>query len=148
MILVDTSVWIDWLLDHDTLAAQTLDSLLDEPGAIVLCDRIVQEVVQGIRDDAEAREVERRLRVFECLDTGGVALALASAELYRKLRKKGITIRSSNDVVIAALCIQHSLALLHNDRDFDLLAKHTALRTVRYDVHRRKFESVCMLREK
>jgi predicted nucleic acid-binding protein len=128
MILVDTSVWIDWFNGRAHPSTDKLDQLLDEPIQLVLCDRVVQEIVQGIHDDADAREVERKLSVFDCLDTGGRALALASAARYRQLRKLGVTIRSSNDVVIAELCIQHGIAVLHNDRDFDVIAKHTKLK--------------------
>ncbi len=131
MILVDTSVWIDWLRNHDNTATETLNALLDQPAQLVLCDRVVQEILQGIRDDKEVREVERHLRLFACLDTGGLDLALASAKLYRQLRKKGITIRAGNDVVIAALCIQHDIGLLHSDRDFEAIARHTALQIVK-----------------
>jgi predicted nucleic acid-binding protein len=132
MILVDTSVWIDWLNGRAHQATDRLDQLLDEPIQLVLCDRVVQEIVQGIRDDRDAREVEKKLGVFDCLDTGGRELALASAARYRQLRKQGVTIRSSNDVLIAELCIQHGIAVLHNDRDFDVIAKHIKLKLVKW----------------
>lgn len=128
MILIDSSVWIDWLSARDTQGTKRLDALLDTPVTLFICDRILQEVLQGIRDDERAREVEKQLAIFECLDTGGLELAKMSAELYRGLRKKGVTVRGSIDVLIAALCIEHRLKLLHNDRDFDAIAKHSALR--------------------
>lgn len=128
MILIDSSIWIDWLSTRDTPGTRRLDALLDTPITLFICDRILQEVLQGIRDDKRAREINNQLAVFECLDTGGVDLAQASAALYRGLRKKGVTVRGATDVLIAALCIEHQLTLLHNDRDFDAIAKHSALR--------------------
>jgi predicted nucleic acid-binding protein len=128
MILIDSSIWIDWLSTRDTPGTKKLDALLDTPITLFICDRILQEVLQGVRNDARAREINRQLAIFECLDTGGVELARASAELYRGLRKKGVTVRGSVDVLIATLCIENRLSLLHNDRDFDVIAKHAALR--------------------
>jgi predicted nucleic acid-binding protein len=130
MILIDSSIWIDWLSTRDTPGTQKLDALLDTPITLFICDRILQEVLQGVRDDPRAREINKQLDVFECLDTGGVELARTSAELFRGFRKKGVTVRGSIDVLIAALCIEHKLSLLHNDRDFDVIAKHSALRVV------------------
>ena len=127
MILVDSSVWIDWLNAEDTAQTDALARLLDEPESPVICDRVLQEVLQGIRDDRHADNIERTLTALTCLDTGGVKLALASAALYRGLRKQGITIRAGNDIVIAALCMQYKLQLLHCDRDFDAIAKVTRL---------------------
>jgi predicted nucleic acid-binding protein len=131
MILIDSSIWIDWLSTRDTPGTKKLDALLDTPITLFICDRILQEVLQGVRDDARAREINKQLAIFECLDTGGVELARASAELYRGLRKKGVTVRGSIDVLLAALCIEHKLTLLHNDRDFDAIAEHSALRVER-----------------
>jgi predicted nucleic acid-binding protein len=128
MMLIDSSIWIDWLSTRDTPGTKKLDALLDTPITLFICDRILQEVLQGVRDDARAREINRQLAIFECLDTGGVELARASAELYRGLRKKGVTVRGTIDVLIATLCIENRLSLLHNDRDFDVIAKHAALR--------------------
>jgi predicted nucleic acid-binding protein len=127
MILIDSSIWIDWLPNRDTPGTRRLDALLDTPITLHICDRILQEVLQGISDEARARDVTKQLSVFSCLNTGGGDLAHLSAALYRGLRKKGVTVRGSTDVLIAALCIEHRLRLLHNDRDFDAIAKHSAL---------------------
>jgi predicted nucleic acid-binding protein len=131
MILIDSSIWIDWLSSRDTPGTKKLDALLDTPITLFICDRVLQDVLQGVRDDARVREINKQLAIFECLDTGGVELARASAELYRGLRKKGVTVRGSIDVLIAALCIEHRLTLLHNDHDFDAIAKHSALRVAK-----------------
>jgi predicted nucleic acid-binding protein len=132
MILIDSSIWIDWLSARHTPGTNKLNALLDTPITLFTCDRILQEVLQGVRDDMRVREINKQLSIFECLDTGGIELACASAELYRGLRKKGLTIRGSIDVLIATLCIEHSLTLLHNDRDFDVIAKHSALRVEKH----------------
>jgi predicted nucleic acid-binding protein len=130
MILVDSSVWIDWLRGNDNWPCRRFRELLQEGAELVTCDRILQEVTQGIATEKMAAQVEARMLRLTCLDTGGIATARIAATYFRKLRALGLTIRSSNDVVIAALAIEHKLSLLHNDRDFEAIALHTALKTL------------------
>ena len=132
MILIDSSIWIDWLSSRDTPGTKKLDALLDTPITLFICDRVLQEILQGVRDDTRIREINKHLSIFECLDTGGIDLARISAELYRGLRKKGVTIHGSIDVLIATLCIEHDLKLLHNDRIFDVIVEHSAMRVEKY----------------
>jgi predicted nucleic acid-binding protein len=131
VILVDSSVWIDWLRGNDNWPCRRFRELLQEGAELVTCDRILQEVTQGIATEKMAAQVEARMLRLTCLDTGGIATAHAAATYFRKLRALGLTIRSSNDVVIAAIAIEHQLSLLHNDRDFEAIALHTALKTLR-----------------
>jgi predicted nucleic acid-binding protein len=128
MILVDSSVWIDWLHGNDNWPCRRFRELLQEGAELVTCDRILQEVTQGIATEKMAAQVEARMLRLTCLDTGGIATARTAATYFRKLRALGLTIRSSNDVVIAALAIEHKLSLLHNDRDFEAIALHTTLK--------------------
>ena len=127
MILVDSSVWIDYFRAADTPQVALLDSLLGRR-QIAVGDLIVAEVLQGVRDDKEFRLVKRVFAAFTHLDLCGYALALKAAENYRLLRAKGITVRKTIDTLIATRCIEDRLTLLHADRDYAPFAKHLGLR--------------------
>ena len=117
MIVVDSSVWVDYFNGQETPQTTKLDTLLGlEPLAIG--DLILTEVLQGFRADtdfAQAKDLLLSLTVFEML---GVENAIRSAEQYRALRKRGITIRKTVDVIIATFCIIEGHALLFSDKDF------------------------------
>jgi len=127
VILVDSSVWIDYFRGTDSVAADSLDQLLQtEPVAIG--DLILAEVLQGFaveRDFAEARKLLTALKV---VTLGGEALAIEAARNHRRLRALGFTVRKTIDTLIATWCIENDGALLHNDRDFDAFEKHLGLR--------------------
>ena len=127
MVIADTSVWVDFLRGSDAPHAEMLSRLLEEQ-EIALCDRVLQEVLQGIRDDAEYRRVSGRLLALPCFNLGGPALAISSARCYRRLRRLGVTPRSATDVLIAAFCIEEGHELLQNDRDFEPFARHLGLK--------------------
>jgi predicted nucleic acid-binding protein len=97
---------------------------------IGLIDIILCEVLQGVRTDAQFRRVRSDLMEFDVFDSGGVALAVASAENYRNLRARGFTIRKTIDCLIATFCIEEGHALLHHDRDFDPFEEHLGLRVI------------------
>lgn len=127
MIFVDSSVWIDYF--NGTLSAETnyLDSLLGiEP--VGLGDLVLLEVLQGFRDDQDyitARELLTSLTVFTL---GGQDIAIKGADHFRLLRKKGVTVRKTIDVLIACFCIAKNLPLLHSDKDFEPFHLHLKLR--------------------
>ena len=121
-ILIDTSVWIDALNGKRNWQVEKLEQLIDEDAAIVLCPTILQEILQGIRSDADYSRVKHSLEGFGMLLTDPVDAAYGAASLYRQARKRGVTIRKSNDCLIAFYCMQHKAFLLHNDGDFDKLA--------------------------
>ena len=126
MIVADTSVWIDYFKGKVSPATDFLDSQLDT-GLVVIGDLILLEILQGFKADKDyslAKEVLLLLQQKEFLDCD---LALIAAENYRKLRKKGITIRKTNDVIIASYCIANNLPLLFSDRDFQPFVKHLGL---------------------
>ena len=127
MILVDSSVWVDYFNGQLTPETDYLDSLLgSEPVAIG--DLILTEVLQGFRSDADyeaARELFATLTTYDML---GAGLAVKTAGNYRLLRKKGITVRKTADAIIATFCIEHQIPLLFSDRDFDPFVKHLALK--------------------
>lgn len=126
MVIADTSVWVDFLRGSDAAHCETLAALLDEQ-ALALCDRVLQEVLQGIGSEAELRKVARRLLALPCFNLGGHDLAIAAARNYRRLRSLGVTPRSATDVLIATFCIDEGHQLLHNARDFDAISKHLGL---------------------
>ena len=126
MIIVDSSVWIDYFSGADTSQAETLDSVLGiKPVAIG--DLILTEVLQGFRHDKDyktARKVFEDVTIFDML---GTQMAIKSAENFRALRKKGITVRKTADVIIATFCIEQKLPLLFSDKDFKPFVKHLGL---------------------
>jgi predicted nucleic acid-binding protein len=129
MIIVDTTVWIDYL--GGVTNAQT-EWLGREVGlqALGITDLILCEVLQGIRNDTNFTQVLRELSEFEVFETGGEQLAIASAKNYRALRSRGYTVRKTIDCLIATFCIARRHTLLHRDRDFDLFEDHLGLQVV------------------
>lgn len=118
MVIVDTTVWIDYFHDIRNPETDWLDVELDRQ-RLGLTDIILCEVLQGVRDDAAAATVERQLFGLEVFETGGVDLARASAKNYRMLRSRGHTVRKTIDCLIATFCLRERHSLLHRDRDFD-----------------------------
>jgi predicted nucleic acid-binding protein len=118
MVIVDTTVWIDYWAGARTPEAEWLDAAMDRQ-RLGVTDIIVCELLQGVRDEAEAAMVERELAKFEILNTGGMELAKAAAENYRALRRRGYTVRKTVDCIIATFCLREGHSLLHRDRDFD-----------------------------
>jgi predicted nucleic acid-binding protein len=126
MILVDASVWIDFLADRPIAHVETLANAL-EAGIVTLADLTLAEILQGIDDDAQARRALRLLKRLPWVDVCNSAIALQSAENYRQLRKRGCTIRNTIDCLIATYCIETKLPLLANVRDFEPFAEHLGL---------------------
>ena len=127
-VVVDTSVWIDALNGRKTRQAQLLEQLIDNNAPVVLCPVIIQEILQGIKEDADFMLVKENLSGFEILTIDPVDAAYGAASIYRSARKHGITIRKSNDCLIAFYCISCEAVLLHNDGDFNKIARYTALK--------------------
>ena len=118
MVIVDTTVWVDYLNGISTPEVEWFDRE-SERRRLGLLDLTVCEVLQGVSTDAAAARVLRTLRGFQIFDTGGIALTEAAARNYRSLRARGRTVRKTIDCLIATFCLEHSHALLHCDRDFD-----------------------------
>ncbi len=129
MILVDSSVWIDYFCGNATPQADRLDELLDsEPLAIG--DLILTEVLQGFGSDREFNAARKVLLALHMVVLGGPDVAVEAAKNYRKLRNLGVTVRKTIDTVIATRCIVSGHTLLHSDRDFDAFEQHLGLRCV------------------
>jgi predicted nucleic acid-binding protein len=131
MVIVDTTVWVDYLNNVATPETEWLDSQLTrQPLGLNL---MVCEILQGLATDDEAARVLRHLKRFQLLDTGGLELATAAARNYRLLRAKGRTIRKTIDCIIATYCIREDHSLLHCDRDFDPFEQFLGLIVVHPD---------------
>jgi hypothetical protein len=126
MVIVDSSVWIDYL--NGVINGQT--EWLDRESSrqrIGLTDLILCEVLQGIGDDAQFRQTHEYLSKFQVFVSGGVELAVAAAQNYRTLRKRGTTVRKPIDCLIATFCMREGHELLHRDHDFDAFKTHLGL---------------------
>jgi predicted nucleic acid-binding protein len=129
LILVDSSVWIDYF--NGTITKQTgrLDGLLGrEPLAIG--DLILTEVLQGFAEEREFNQARKMLTSLTVVELGGLEIAIQAAKNFRALRRLGVTVRKTLDTVIATRCIESGYDLLHSDRDFDPFAEHLGLRVV------------------
>jgi predicted nucleic acid-binding protein len=129
MVIVDTSVWIDAL--RGTVNRQTVwlkRAVLGEE--VGLTSLILCEVLQGVKNDAQFRGLRADLLHFFIFDTGSAELAIASAQNYQTLRKKGYTVRKTIECIIATFCIEEGHRLLHRDSDFEPFEKHLGLRVV------------------
>lgn len=129
MILVDSSVWIDFFNGRDTGPTRFLRDLLDRR-FLAVGDLIVVEVLQGFLRDADVQEAGALFSRFPCFELSDCLLARQSARNYRLLRRRGITVRKTIDVIIATFCIEHGHTLLHSDRDFDLMREPLGLVTL------------------
>ncbi len=132
MILVDSSVWINYFNGIDTWQTELLDQLLVEV-PILIGDLILTEVLQGFRDDRDFENAKNALSVLPFRQIGGHEVALRSAQNYRILRKKGITVRKTIDIIIGTFCIIENVPLLHDDKDFEPMEKHLSLKTLSLD---------------
>lgn len=129
MVIVDTTVWIDYLGGISNQQTLWLDKELGRQ-RVGLTDLILCEVLQGIRSDAVFAEVRRDLLKFRLFDTGGIDVAVAASQNYRSLRLRGYTVRKTIDCLIATFCLEAGHELLHRDHDFDPFEEHLGLRVV------------------
>lgn len=129
MILVDSSVWIARLRGNRTPAIEKLEiAALEE--RLLVGDLILLEVLQGARDEVHAMRIERELRTYPIVSMLDGKLASRAARNYRVLRRRGITIRKTVDIIIGTFCIEHGYALLHEDRDFAPMEAHLGLKVI------------------
>lgn len=135
MIIVDTSVWIDFFNGKNSHQVNLLDSALGTE-AVAIGDLIALEILQGFKKDKDyntAKELINSLTIYDML---GQSAVLNCADNYRKLRKKGIIIRKTADVIIASFCLLHDFPLLFSDKDFQPFVKHLGLKEVKIEERR------------
>ena len=118
MVIVDTTVWIDYLAGIETPQALWLDRHLVAE-RLGLLDLILCEVLQGVENETQAVRVRREMQRFQIFETGGIDLAAAAARNYRILRSKDRTVRKTIDCLVATFCLREGHSLLHSDRDFN-----------------------------
>ena len=131
-IIVDSSVWIDFFNGISNKSVEVLKNIM-LADVIVIPPIIVQEILQGIKEKKLLATIEDAILGFQFLNYDMYEAAFEAAELYRSLRSKGVTVRSSNDCLIAWLCLSNNFPIHHNDKDFDNIAKHTSLKIYKID---------------
>lgn len=129
MVIVDSTVWIDYLSGKRNAHCEWLDKGLGKR-SIGLTDLILAEVLQGYRNDAVFERILLRLQTLPIFQMSSLGLAVASARNYRSLRVRGVTIRTTIDCLIATFCIESGHSLLHRDRDFDPFEKQLGLKVI------------------
>jgi predicted nucleic acid-binding protein len=129
VVVIDTTVWIDYFQGVRNSETDWLNTELDRE-RLALTDIILCEVLQGVRDDLVAKEVETALTKCEVFETGAVELAREAARNYRTLRSRGHTVRKTIDCLIATFCLRDQHSLLHRDRDFDPFEKFLDLSVI------------------
>lgn len=127
MVLVDTTVWIDFFADRSEPHVTALAELIENEDDLCLCGVILTDVLQGIRSDKEYIKTKDYFGDLILLPMEQSTF-MRAAEIYRSLRNLGVTIRKPVDCMIASVAIEHDIRLLHNDRDFDHIARHSKLR--------------------
>ena len=131
MIVVDSSIWIAHLRGLESPGVRRLRNLIEEDDdRILVGDVILLEVLQGARDETQAVRIETALRSFRIVQMLDVRLAVMAADYYRRLRRQGITVRKTMDMIIGTFCIDGGHELLHDDRDFLAMAEHLGLRVM------------------
>lgn len=127
-LMFDSSIWIDFLNGRNTSKTKLLLENLNNDEEINICPLIIQEVLQGIKDDNHHKNIKQLLFRLQLLNMDFYESAIGAADIYRSLRKKGATVRKTNDCYISFFAIQFNLSLVHSDKDFDIIAKYTDLK--------------------
>jgi len=125
--IIDTSVWIDYFNAVINFKTDAVAELIKRNEVFIL-PVILQEVLQGIREEKIFNSIKETLIPLEFISYHQIEMSIAAASLYRNLKTKGVTIRKPNDCLIAAICINNNIPLLHNDKDFNNIAKNTSLK--------------------
>jgi predicted nucleic acid-binding protein len=122
LILIDTSAFIEFLNRAGSREDLIIEQLLMDDEDVAIPDIALTEILQGIRDEHEYAEVKKSLLMFPILSLAGTNSYIGAAEMYRKCRKKGATVRNTVDLLVAQIAVENKAALLHNDRDFTAIA--------------------------
>jgi predicted nucleic acid-binding protein len=130
LILVDTSIWIDFLEGKGTPQHLELCRLIEDDADICLTGIVVTEILQGIKDNAQNREIASYLLEFPIINPQDISSYIQASEIYRTCARNGKTVRKTIDCLIAAIAIENGLVLFHNDRDFDIIRACCRLKTL------------------
>ena len=130
MVLVDTTVWIDFLKGRDTAEVETLEQLLAEETEVFITGLIVQEILSGVKESKDRARVRKELEHFILINPT-LETHIQAAEIFDACRKKGYTIRSIIDCLIASLALEYDLTILENDKDYALISRVFPLKTFR-----------------
>jgi len=122
--LFDTSVWIDFFAGRNSKEVELLTRFLEEDTFVCTCPVIIQEILQGIKNENTFQQIKESLLALPVLAVDQMEAAIGAAQIYRQLRKKGITIRKSNDCLIAFYALKNGAEVIHCDRDFDLIFRN------------------------
>jgi predicted nucleic acid-binding protein len=133
VILVDSSVWIDFFRGTTTAQTERLDQLLGRE-LLVVGDLILAEVLQGFSSERDFNQARKLLTALEVIEIGGQDMAVQAARNFRTLRTLGVTIKKTIDTLIATRCIESDYALLYSDRDFDPFVEHLGLRSAMAEI--------------
>jgi len=128
LILVDTSIWIDFFNKEKSTQAKKLEALIEQEESICLVDLILTEILQGIKDDILFEKTRDHLLNFPIFKAKSLDTYIYAADIYRLCRKKGLSIRKTIDSLIASIALENNLEIFHNDRDFDNIALCTRLK--------------------
>jgi predicted nucleic acid-binding protein len=131
LILIDTSAFIEFLNHTGSHFDREIEMLISNDDDISVADIILTEILQGIKNDNEYNEIKRTLLSFPMYSLKDIYSYITAADIYRKCRKGGITIRTTVDLLIAQIAIENNLVLLHNDKDFDAIAQVSDLKIYR-----------------
>ena len=129
MVIVDTTVWVDYLNGADNPETEWLDREIERE-EIGLTELILCEVLQGVRSDREFTSLRKQLLEFAVFSSGGLEMAVEAAENFRELQRRGFTVRKTIDCWIATFCIREGYGLLHRDRDYGMFEKVLGLRVI------------------
>ena len=128
---MDTSVWVDFLRGEDSPQCRMFHRLIEDEEDLSMTEIIFTEILQGIKNDREFETIKDYLLEFPMHGAKGIETYLHAARIYRDCRKKGKTVRRTVDCIIAAICIENDLTLLHKDSDFDLIHACTGLQVIK-----------------
>ena len=129
MILVDTSVWIDYFNGIINRKTNNLDTILGND-IVITCDIILTEILQGFRNDKDYRIAKKYMDLIYYYQFINKDISIKAADNFRFLKKKGITIRKTTDILIGTFCIEYNIPLLHNDKDFEPMEKYLDLKVI------------------
>ena len=131
MIIVDTSVWIDFLRGENSSEQRILHGLIESDEEIAITGIILAEILQGIKDDKEFRTTRDYLLEYPIYEPKGTITYIDAARIYGACRKKGKTVRSTVDCIIAAICAENGFSVFHKDRDYDIIQECVGLKLFR-----------------